>query len=219
MRFRFTALFSAVALPALTAMAAPAALTVTVENMTDGAPIPARHALCKATTDGKSTGGENIRPDIGWSGAPIGTKSYAIIVKDPDVPADFTDAGKEGKTVAAQAKRQLFYHWAVTDIPATVSSIAGGDAKTPPAVGIQHLNSLGDYVPTPAQYGGPCPPWNDARVHRYHFTVMALDVASLKLDKTTPASDVEKAIATHVLARGTITGTYTLNPALMPKAH
>ncbi|PZP85142.1 MAG: phospholipid-binding protein [Azospirillum brasilense] len=197
------------------ASAATASLQVEVEGIQQDNAIPETFALCKPTTDGKSTAGTNQRPTLRWSGAPEDTKSFAVIVKDPDVPADFADADKEGKTVAKDAPRQLFYHWAVTGIPASQTELKGGDAKTPPRLGTQHVNSLGTYVPTPAQYGGPCPPWNDARTHRYHFTVYALD-KDFRVKKEASAADVEKQLQDHVLASGTVTGSYSLNAALKP---
>lgn len=192
-----------------------ATMHVTVDGIEQNAAIPMKHALCEATPDGKSTEGENFRPTIEWSGAPEATKSYVVLVKDPDVPADFADAGKEGKRVAKDAPRQLFYHWALADIPAGTKSIAGGLAEEAPEIGTKATGSLGDYVEDAHNYGGPCPPWNDERVHRYHFNVYALDVAKLTLPADPTAKDVEAAMKGHVLAEGSVVGTYTLNRALM----
>ena len=66
-----------------------------------------------------------------------------------------------------------------------------------------------------AGYDGPCPPWNDEAIHHYHFTVYALDVASLNLEEPFGAPEVLAAIEGHVLAQGECIGTYTLNPALI----
>lgn len=207
--------FAATVAFATAALAAPASLTVNVEGIArNDAPIPAKYALCQATEDGKSKGGENYRPTIRWSGAPAGTKSYAVVVKDPDVPADFTDAGKEGKVVKEDAKRQLFYHWALADIPASVQEIPGSKSYEAPDFGVKASGSLAKYVDDPTQYGGPCPPWNDERIHHYHFTVYALDVASLKLPAEATAAQVEKALESHVIGSGSVVGTYTLNQAL-----
>lgn len=189
--------------------------TVTVEDIADGGPIPMKHALCEATPEGKSTEGENIRPAISWSGAPAETKSYALVVTDPDVPADFTDAGKDGKIVAADAKRQTFYHWALADIPAGTTNIAGGPGDKAPSFGAKATGSLSKYVKDATQYGGPCPPWNDERVHHYHFTVYALDVAKLALSANPTAHEVEAEAKKHALAEGEVVGTYTLNRTLM----
>jgi phosphatidylethanolamine-binding protein (PEBP) family uncharacterized protein len=63
-------------------------------------------------------------------------------------------------------------------------------------------------------YDGPCPPWNDTLLHHYHFTLSALDVAALPLRNGFDVSALRAAMAGHVLAQATLTGTYSLNPAL-----
>ena len=68
----------------------------------------------------------------------------------------------------------------------------------------------GDYY----GYDGPCPPWNDAIPHRYVFTVFALDVARLTLPSRFGGKDVREAVRGHVLAQASLTGRYTLNPAV-----
>ncbi|CAM5201662.1 YbhB/YbcL family Raf kinase inhibitor-like protein [Oligella ureolytica] len=68
----------------------------------------------------------------------------------------------------------------------------------------------GDYF----GYDGPCPPFNDSLIHHYHFTLYALDIELLPLEGNFKCADVVKAMADHVLAEATITGTYTLNPRL-----
>lgn len=204
----------AVALLATSPAFAAAELNVEVENIHDNDTIPMKHALCEATPDGKSTAGENLRPAMRWSGAPEGTQSFAVLVTDPDVPADFTDAGKDGKVVKQDAPRQLFYHWALADIPANTTSIPGAPSDQNPAFGVPAKNSLGAYLPNAHFYGGPCPPWNDERLHHYSYSVFALDVASLNLKNDATAQDLEKAMKGHVLATGNVTGTYSLNPKL-----
>jgi len=68
----------------------------------------------------------------------------------------------------------------------------------------------GDYF----GYDGPCPPWNDALLHHYVFTLYALSLDRVPVEGRFNAADVRKAIAGHVLAEAAITGTYTLNPRL-----
>ena len=193
---------------------ADAPMRVTVEGIESGKPIPPQFALCKATEDGKSTKGENIRPTIAWEGAPKETQSFAVIISDPDVPADFTDAGQEGKTLDADMPRQLFYHWALVDIPADIRQLEGGNARKNPVTGRALKNDLVAYVPNPRQYGGPCPPWNDLRLHHYYFTVYALDVPKLELRPNATARDAVEALKAHTLRTGEVVGTYALNPAL-----
>lgn len=214
MRFMFrTAIACALAF-ACTAHAAaplkPAKLKVTVEGITHGKPIPATFALCKATEDGKSEKGENFRPAINWSGAPKDTKSFVVTMFDPDVPADFSHAGKEGVTIAPDAKRQVFYHWGLADIPRKIKGLPGGDREI--TIAMPAASDLAGYADV-HEYGGPCPPWNDERLHHYHFEVRALDVRSLRLPENATAKQVRAAAIKHTLAKGEVVGTYTLyNP-------
>jgi phosphatidylethanolamine-binding protein (PEBP) family uncharacterized protein len=89
--------------------------------------------------------------------------------------------------------------------------VARGKPLGPAPQGRQGLN---DYTGWFAGYDGPAPPWNDARLHHYIFTLYAVDRSSLDLPTPFGRSDVLAAIEGHVLAQATLTGTYTLNPAL-----
>lgn len=187
-----------------------------VERLSEGKSIETHYALCKPTTDGKSVPGKNLRPRIRWSGSPEGTKSFAVIMHDTEVPQDFTNAGVAGTVIAADAPRQNFYHWGIVNIPADVNEIPGSHQRRDVHIGTPLTNDLGAYMKDPKTYGGPCPPWNDARVHRYHFTLYALDVEALDI----PADATAKTIATqlesgtHVVSKTRVSGTYTLNQRL-----
>ncbi|MFM9889825.1 MAG: YbhB/YbcL family Raf kinase inhibitor-like protein [Rickettsiales bacterium] len=207
--------FSTLAI-ATASYAAPASLSVQVDGLADGAPVPDVLALCVSTSDGRSGPGRNMRPAIHWSGAPKGTQSFAVFMVDPDVPADFTDAGKPGKIIPAEAARRDFYHYAVVNIPADTEQLAGGETGTPAPVGRELTNDLGSYVSTPTQFGGPCPPWNDKRLHHYHFRVLALPTATVNLPATTTAKQAWQALSPKALAMGQVTGTYTLNMPMKP---
>lgn len=63
-------------------------------------------------------------------------------------------------------------------------------------------------------YDGPCPPWNDSLLHHYIFTLYALGVARCPVDGAFNGAQLRAALAGHVLAQASLTGTYTLNPAL-----
>ncbi len=192
-------------------------MDVTVADIGGNKPIPAKYALCQPTEDGKSKGGDNMRPEISWIGAPSNTKSFTIIVHDPNVPQDFSKAGKDGMIVAADAKRKDFYHWGVADIPAKKTRIAGGKTTAKIGFGISLVNDLGNYMPDAKNYGGPCPPWNDERLHHYHFTVYALSVESLGLEEDASVRDAVDALKKNkknILASGEAVGTYTLNSKL-----
>ena len=219
-------------------LAAPAAgapaLTVTITGIKPGGPIPGRFAFCVPAKQGHTTSGPNQNPAVSWSKGPAGTKSYAVITVDPDVPSVFDDANKEGKTIPASLKRIDFYHWVLVNIPPTLSRIpAGADSNGvtphgkkpgPTTHGVRGVNDYtkafagnskmaGDY----GGYDGPCPPWNDEIVHHYHFTVYALDAAKLDLPGKFTGPQALKAMEGHILAQGEVVGLYATNPNVAKK--
>lgn len=125
-------------------------------------------------------GGENISPDLTWKNTPDGTKSFALIMHDPDAPR----AGG-------------FYHWLVINIPADKTFMAKGE-KIKGAVELK--NDFQEYG-----YGGPCPPSGQ---HRYNFTIYALNIDKLDgLEQSSP-KEVENLVKAHALAHSTLTGLY-----------
>jgi Raf kinase inhibitor-like YbhB/YbcL family protein len=201
------------------------ALTVSSDSFGDGDRVPEAYAFGVPDGQGKATaGGGNRSPHLRWSGAPDGTQSFAILCVDPDVPADFSDANQEGRTVAEGAPRRDFCHWLVADIPPDVNEVAegagsdgivqGGKPTGETSFGgVAGANSYTDAMGDGAygNYDGPFPPWNDERLHHYHFRVYALDVPSLGLSGDFKLDDFYGAIEGHVLDQGEIVGTYTLN--------
>ncbi len=208
--FAASSLFSA---PAL-------ALDVSLGGLNNGDSIPPNFAFCVPDGQGKTKNGGNINPQVRWSNGPVGTKSYALIAVDPDVPATFDDANQEGKTLAADMPRQNFYHWVLVDIPANIKNIKQGqdsskhnDSGKPVGKTIYGLNGQNDYASfmkgTFGGYDGPCPPWNDERLHHYYFRVYALDTESLGLSGNFTGKQAEEAIAKHTLATGETMGTFS----------
>jgi len=207
-------------------------MEVTSRSFTHNSPIPARCAFCVPASEGHVTLGDNRSPHLAWSGAPAGTRSFAVICVDGDVPSRPDDVNQEGRTIPADLPRVDFYHWVLVDIPAGTTELAEGadsegvTAKGKPAGptpnGRRGINNYTDWFSGDADmggnyggYDGPCPPWNDTIVHHYVFRVVALDVDKLPLpaDPFT-AADALKAMEGHVLAQAEITGTYSLNPAV-----
>ena len=196
--------------------------------------ISERNAFGKIDPDTHVALAGNKNPHLAWTDVPAGTKSFAVICHDPDVPSHGDDVNQEGRVVPATLPRVDFYHWVLVDVSATTTQIAEGaysDGITPRGKGgplapfstRQGVNDYtgwfsadhdmsGDYF----GYDGPCPPWNDAIVHRYVFTVYALDIERLPLEGRFTGADVLAAIDGHVLGQASITGHYTLNPALKP---
>jgi Raf kinase inhibitor-like YbhB/YbcL family protein len=125
-------------------------------------------------------GGANRTPSLDWSGAPAGTKSFALIVRDPDAPV----AGG-------------FDHWVLYDIPATTMQLSGNASI---ALGEVGLSSTGK-----ATYFGPCPPAGPP--HHYIFTLYALDERSVGATAPLTAAQLETAMSGHILATATLKAT------------
>nr|VFJ44855.1 MAG: phospholipid-binding protein, PBP family [Candidatus Kentron sp. FW]VFJ50664.1 MAG: phospholipid-binding protein, PBP family [Candidatus Kentron sp. FW] len=199
-------------------------------NFGNNQPIPGEHAFCIPDPKNHITFGGNKNPALSWSDVPDGTKSLVLICHDPDVPSKPDDVNQEGRTVPADLPRIDFYHWILVDIPTDMTKIEAGaysdgvsarGKEGPPAPhntrqGINNYTQWfsgdpdmdGQYF----GYDGPCPPWNDSIVHRYHFTLYATDLARCPVEGTFDGEAVRKAIQGHILAEAGITGTYTLNP-------
>jgi len=209
-----------------------ATLNVTIDAWPNGASIPGEYAFCVPADEGHIAMSANRNPAVRWSGAPAGTQSFVLLCCDPDVPSKPDNVNKEGMSVPADLPRVDFYHWVLIDIPADRSAIedgeecagitAGGKQAGPTPCGVRGLNNYTDWFAGDPDmggeyggYDGPCPPWNDEIVHRYVFTVYALDVASLGLTGSFGGPDVVKAMDGHILAKGEWVGLYTLNPALI----
>jgi hypothetical protein len=131
--------------------------------------------------------GEDISPALAWSNIPEGTKSFALIVDDPDAPDPANP-------------RMTWVHWVVYNIPATVSSLPEGvgDKDLPKGT----LQGLNDWKKT--GYGGPCPPIGK---HRYFHKLYALDIVLPDLKQPTKAK-LEKAMEGHVLSKAELVGLY-----------
>jgi hypothetical protein len=199
-------------------------------NFGDNEPIPAENAFCIPHAEDHATFGPNKNPGLSWSDVPDGTKSLVLICHDPDAPSKPDDVNKEGCTIRADLPRVDFYHWVLVDIPADAVGIQEGEfsegvtpgGKDGPAGRRGTRQGANDYTQWFAGddemggdyfgYDGPCPPWNDSIVHRYHFTLYALDLERCPVGETFTGPDVLAAIEGRVLAQERITGTYTLNP-------
>jgi Raf kinase inhibitor-like YbhB/YbcL family protein len=205
-------------------------MQLTSKSFSDGAPIPGEFAFAVIDPVNHIALSKNRNPQLAWSGVPEGTKSFALICHDADVPNRADDVNKEDRDIAESFPRDVFFHWVLLDIPATAREIPAGShsdsitRKGKPGSaapnGTRHglndytkwfagdENMRGDYY----GYDGPCPPWNDLRLHRYVFTLYALDVPHVDVHGDLTGANARLAIAGHVLAQASLTGTYTLNP-------
>ncbi len=131
--------------------------------------------------------GGDLSPPLAWTGAPEGTRSFVLIVDDPDAPDPANP-------------RMTWVHWVLYDIPATASGLA--EDVAPSALPAGTREGLNDWKRT--GYGGPCPPIGR---HRYFHKLYALDTELGNLGRATKA-DVERAMQGHVLAEAVLMGTY-----------
>lgn len=155
--------------------------TITSENYIDGAEIPLVHA-CDAY------GGLDNSPQFTWTNAPADTASFAIIMDDETPPCG-TDA-------------DACVHWALFNIPSTVTSVAENVDVSTINGAVEGFN----YIPT-SDYAGPCPP----NAHVYHTTVYALDanMATIGENASFTSSEFEAAYSANILDHADISGTFT----------
>lgn len=202
------------------------------ESFPDQGVIPERNAFARVDPETRVALAGNRNPQLAWADVPEGTRSFAVLCVDPDVPTRPDDVNQEGREVPADLPRTDFFHWVLVDVAPDARAIAEGDysngitprGKAGPLALDGTRQGLNDYTGWFAAdrdmngdyfgYDGPCPPWNDARVHRYIFTVYALDVAELGVSGRFTGAQALEAMRGHVLAQASLTGTYTLNPRL-----
>jgi len=131
--------------------------------------------------------GEDVSPPLSWSNVPEGTKSFVLIVDDPDAPDPANP-------------RMTWVHWVIYNLPATIASLPEGVQEKDLPKGI--LQGLNDWKKT--GYGGPCPPIGK---HRYFHKLYALDSVLPDLKQPTKAK-LEKAMEGHVLSKAELVGLY-----------
>jgi Raf kinase inhibitor-like YbhB/YbcL family protein len=155
-----------------------ASFTVTSTDVTDGAPLK----------DDQVGDGGNTSPQLSWSGAPEGTKSFVVTCFDPDAP---TPSG--------------FWHWVAVDLPADVTELptgAGASDDSLPGSAFHVRNDVGALA-----FAGAAPPPSD-QVHRYYFVVHAVGEETLGVDASASPAVVSFNLAFKTLGRAIIHGTY-----------
>jgi Raf kinase inhibitor-like YbhB/YbcL family protein len=203
-------------------------MQLTSKSLVDGQPIPPTNAMGVPGADGPKPG-PNKSPHLAWSGAPSGTKSFAVTCVDRDAPTKADDVNKPDRTVPYDLPRAEFVHWVLVNIPAKTAELSEGQdsdgltAKGKPGgatpYGVRGGNSYtgwfaGDpnMAGTYAGYDGPWPPFNDERKHHYEFKVYALDVEKLDLPAKFELADFQRASQGHVLADAKLTASYAIYP-------
>ena len=147
--------------------------TLTSNDITDGGVLPDAQVQARG----------NRSPHLKWSGAPEGTKSYAVTCYDPDAP---TGSG--------------FWHWTVANIPADVTEIAAGGPL--PSGAVEGRTDFGE-----PGFGGAAPPPGHGP-HRYIFTVFAVDTDKLEVTPEDSGAKYGFNLHFHTLAKASITAHY-----------
>jgi Raf kinase inhibitor-like YbhB/YbcL family protein len=132
--------------------------------------------------------GMDVSPPLAWTDAPPGTRSFALIVEDPDAPDP-------------DAPERVWVHWLVFDIPSSVAQLPEHAERTG---GLPAGARMGFNDWHRASYGGPCPPIGR---HRYYHRLYALDVERLDLDEPPTKPVLFAAMRSHVLATAELVGT------------
>ena len=203
------------------------------DSWINGERIPPKYAAGKLDDRGGVTFSDNLNPHLAWSEVPAGTRSFALICHDFDVPSRGDDVNKPDREVPADLPRVDFFHWVMVDLPATIAQIAEAEfsrgftprGKSGPETLCGAHHGLNDYTgwfaadPERAGnyfgYDGPFPPFNDSLIHHYVFTLYALSVPRAPVEGTFTGAQVRQAIYPHVLGEATHSGTYTLNRRLL----
>jgi Raf kinase inhibitor-like YbhB/YbcL family protein len=179
---RATALLSTISLAAGTSAEA---FRLTSSDFTPGGALNDEQAF-----DGMGCTGRNVSPALRWSGAPAGTRSFALLLHDPDAPT-----GGAG-----------WWHWIAYDIPAHTTELPKGAGKPDGSAMPAGAKSVANDYGTPG-YGGPCPPAGD-KPHRYVFTLYALKVDKLELPSGAHAPVVGFVVNANTIGKASVTGMY-----------
>lgn len=211
------------------------------DSFTEGGAMPAACAF--ACIDGRQPMrlSTNRNPHLAWEDVPDAAHSLVLLCRDVDAPAVADQVNRPGQRLPAQLPRVDFFHWVLVDIPPELHAIAEGQfaegvsphGKPGPLApvivrnGTEHQlrQGINDYTgwfagdPDMAGdyygYDGPCPPWNDERLHAYVFTLYALDIPRFPLEGRFTGADVRQALRGHILDEAQIYCVYSLNPAVV----
>ncbi|MBI3667391.1 MAG: YbhB/YbcL family Raf kinase inhibitor-like protein [Acidobacteria bacterium] len=148
------------------------AFQLTVSGFAPGEGIPKRHT-CE---------GLDVSPALSWSGAPAETRSFTLIMDDPDAPVG------------------TWNHWLLYDLPDATNSL--GEGAKPGQAGLDGVNDFGR-----PGYGGPCPPKGHGP-HRYFFKLFAVNAPSLGLKAGAKRAELDRALRGRVLAEAQYMGRY-----------
>lgn len=196
--------------------------------------LPSRVALGRSDGQGGATFAANRNPHLTFLDVPEGVKSFALWCVDPEAPSVGTDVNVPDRSVPLWLPRAEFFHWAVADLPAdlrTIPEASHANGLTPrgkppgptPHGGRQGLNDYTGWFQGHSELGGswagwdgPFPPWNDERIHVYHFVLAALSVPKLDLPDNFDGRALRAAALPVAIATATVSGLYAICPGAVP---
>ncbi len=204
-------------------------------SFVDDTPIPGEFAFAVTDPASHVALSTNRNPHLAWSDLPAGTQSLALVCHDPDVPSVGDDVNQAGRTIPTDLPRVDFFHWVLVDLLPGLHEIEAGEysfevtarGKSGPELPNGARQGINDYTGWFAGdetmsgnyfgYDGPCPPWNDERIHRYVFTLYALDVDRLPVQGNFNGQQALQAMVGHILGQASVTGFYSLNQRIAHK--
>jgi Raf kinase inhibitor-like YbhB/YbcL family protein len=221
------------------------ALSLTSNAFQNNGIIPYENVYCMPDGNGSVKQGGDISPDLKWNNVPPGTKSFALIVSDPDsAKVGYFDS--HTKNIALSERRTIMYHWVVADIPAKYRGLPKGTGAngfvrgnmTPGRknYGLTGFNIYNLSLNMPLAtliafgenkgkdmkgkyggYGGMCAPFNDEMIHNYIFTLYALDIEKVNLPESGYFSgdDLTKTLEGHVIEKAILVGKSITNPKFL----
>ncbi len=205
--------------------------------MDNGERIPARFCAGRPDANGGAVFSDNLNPHLAWSDVPAGTRSFALICHDFDVPSRGDDVNQTDREVPAELLRVDFFHWVLADLPATLHEIAEGAfsrgftprGKPGPAVevagctGARHgLNDYTGWFAGNAEmagdyfgYDGPFPPFNDSLVAPLRLHALCAGDAARRRRRPVHRRAGAPGDLSACARRRNAFGTYTLNRRLI----
>lgn len=183
-------------------------------------PHPTQHAILS----------QNKNPHLAWGEIPRDAKSLVLIMHDSDAPQSRDFVNKTDKTLPFDAPRSEFFHWVLVDIPTSGSPIQAGEfsklvtvkGKPGPAAPRGMRQGLNDYTTwfkgnlamegNYFGYDGAGPPWNDEKIHHYHFTLFAIKEKKFPIEGNFTGKDVVNALVGKVIEKTRLSCLYSIYP-------
>lgn len=196
----------------------------------EGSRLRDDYAFLKAHPTQHAIMANNKNPHFAWGEISRDAKSLVLIFHDSDAPLSRDLANKPDKTLPYDAPRGEFFHWVLVDIPTSGSPIQAGEfskgvtakGKPGPAAPRGMRQGLNDYTNwfkgNPSMEGnyfgfdGPGPPWNDEKIHRYAFTLLAIKEKKCPVEGNFTGKDVLNALNGKVIEKVRLTCNYAINP-------